>query len=167
MSRYKLPAKQHNSSQQTDTTLKELWQCPKCGERFVTPNMWHSCSKYSLETLFAHSEPHVFELYKKFEEMVKSCGPIIVIPQKSRVAFQVRVRFAGAIPRKSFLQCSFGFNHRRDHRRFFKIEKYAPRWYGHYCRIAKEEELDEEFMNWIREAYEVGQQKYLAKDNAA
>jgi hypothetical protein len=158
--------KQQYATQKTEMTLKELWQCPKCGEKFVTPNAWHSCGKYSLDALFAHSDPHVFKLYEKFEELVKTCGPITVIPQKSRIAFQMRVRFAGAIPRKSHLQCSFGFNRRHDHLRFYKIEQYGPHWYGHHCRIEKEEEFDDEFMNWIHEAYEVGQQKHLAKDNA-
>ena len=128
--------------------------------------MWHSCGKYSLDALFARSEPHVFKLYKRFEQLTKTCGPITVIPQKSRVVFQVRVRFAGAVPRKSYLQCSFGFDRRRDNPRFYKIEKYAPRWFGHYCRVRREEELDEEFMSWIREAYTVGEQKHLLRGTA-
>jgi hypothetical protein len=33
-------------------TKKPLWTCPKCGHRFVTRNMWHSCSDYSLESHF-------------------------------------------------------------------------------------------------------------------
>ena len=26
-----------------DTRVKALWRCPKCGHRFVTKNLWHSC----------------------------------------------------------------------------------------------------------------------------
>jgi hypothetical protein len=143
--------------------LKDLWQCPKCGEKFVTKNMWHSCGKFSLEALFSRSEPHVFELYKKFAALVKSCGPVTIIPQKTRLVFQVRVRFAGCIPRKSYLLCAFGFSRRRQSPRFHKIVQYTPRWYGHECRVETEGDFDEEFMNWIREAYEVGQQKHLNK----
>jgi hypothetical protein len=84
-----------------------------------------------------------------------------VIPQKSRIVFQVRVRFAGAVPRKSHLQCGFGFGRRVEHPRFYKIEQYAPRWFGHYCRVAREEDFDGDFTDWIREAYAVGQQKHL------
>jgi len=141
----------------------DLWQCPKCGEKFVTKNMWHSCGKYSLEALFSRSEPHVFQLYQRFEALVKACGPVTVIPQKTRVAFQVRVRFAGAVPRKKYLECSFGFARRLEAPRFHKIEQYAPKWYGHYCRVDKEEDFDDEFMRWIREAYAVGEQAHLAK----
>jgi hypothetical protein len=165
MNRSKVRIKQ-SSTQQSDPPQKELWQCSKCGERFVTPNTWHSCGKYSLTALFTRSEPHIFKLYEKFEQLVKTCGPITVIPQKSRIVFQARVRFAGAIPRKSYLQCSFGFNRRRDHPSFYKIEQYAPHWYSHSCRIEKEEQFDDEFLSWIREAYNVGLQKHLKQDDA-
>jgi hypothetical protein len=121
--------------------------------------MWHSCGSYSLEELFARSEPHVLPLFRQFEALVRQCGPVTVIPQKSRVVFQVRVRFAGAIPRRSYLQCSFGFHRRLDHPRFFKIEQYAPRWFGHHIRVRDAAQLDDELMAWIREAYAVGEQR--------
>ncbi len=140
---------------------KALWQCPKCGEKFVTRNMWHSCGKFSLEALFARSEPRVFELYKRFAALAQSCGPVTIIPQKTRLVFQERVRFAGCVPRKSFLLCSFGFHRKRESPRFHKITQYAPLWYGHECRVTSEKDFDEEFMDWIRESYAVGQQKHL------
>lgn len=143
--------------------LRDLWQCPMCGNRFVTKNMWHSCGKFELEVLSSRSEPNVFRLYKRFVELVQACRPVTIIPRKTRVAFQVRVRFAGAIPRKSYLLCGFWFTRRRDHPRFRKITKYAPRVYGHQVRVESEDEFDEEFRSWIREAYEVGQQKHLGK----
>jgi hypothetical protein len=136
----------------------DLWQCPRCGEWFITANMPHSCGKFSLEELFAHSDPQVFQLFRRFEELVRALGPVRMIPQKSRVVFQVRVRFAGAVPRKSYLQCGFGFHRRREHPRFYKIEQYAPRWFHHYTRVEREEDFDDEFRDWIREAYAVGRQ---------
>ena len=30
-----------------------LWTCIKCGNKFVTKNMWHSCGKYNLDDLFS------------------------------------------------------------------------------------------------------------------
>ena len=89
-----------------------LWRCPKCGARFVTKNMWHSCGKYTLEALFSRSEPHVLPLFKKFAKMVKGCGPATMIPQKTRVVFMVRVRFAGAYPRKSYFLAGLALSRR-------------------------------------------------------
>jgi hypothetical protein len=142
-------------------TLKELWQCPNCGEKFTSKNMWHSCGKFSLEALFARSEPRVFQLYKRFEQFVRSVGPVTVIPQKTRVVFQVRMRFAGAVPRKSYLLCHFIFSRRHDNPRFSKVNQYGPQSYEHLIRVEKMGDFDEEFVGWIREAYEVGEQKHL------
>jgi hypothetical protein len=69
--------------------------------------MWHSCGKFSLEDLFAHREPNVAKLFRQFAKMVRACGPVHMIPQKTRVVFQVRMRFAGVTPRKSHLICHF------------------------------------------------------------
>ena len=80
-----------------------------------------------MEELFARSEPHVLPLFKKFAKMVRACGPVRMIPQKTRVVFQVRVRFAGAYPRKSHFLASFalpyrGFRENRDDRIYRRIE---------------------------------------------
>lgn len=139
----------------------KLWTCPKCGNEFVTKNMWHSCGQFELEALFANSEPHVFQLYQKFVKLIQECGPVTIIPQKTRIAFQVRVRFAGCIPRKTYLLCSFYFTKPHHHARFDKIERYTPRAYGHYIRIRSLDEFDEQFKTWIREGYRIGEQKHL------
>jgi len=141
--------------------VKELWQCPKCGAKLVTANMWHSCGVYSLEELFSRSEPHVLPLFHRFVDLVRSVGPVTVIPQKTRVVMMVRVRFAGAVPRKSHFIASFGFARRRENPRFHKIEQYAPHWYGHHTRVASPADFDTEFLDWIREAYAVGEQRHL------
>lgn len=141
---------------------RPLWKCPKCGERFVTRNLWHSCVKFSLEDLFAGSEPYVLKIFRKFARMVRACGPAHMIPQKTRVVFQVRMRFAGATPRKSHLLCHFILPRKIDNRRFQKIEKFSPRCYGHYLLVRSEAELDNQVARWLKEARAVGGQKHLA-----
>ncbi len=79
--------------------------------------MWHSCGQYSLEAHFEKSEAHVFELYQRFEDLVKSIGPVTVIPQKTRISFQVRVRFAGCNVRKSYLWVHLWLKREIDHPR--------------------------------------------------
>jgi hypothetical protein len=139
--------------------LKPLWRCPKCGKTFITRNIWHSCRRYDLKTLFEDCAPHVFRLYRKLESMIRTCGPVTVNVQKSGIAFQVRVRALGCVPRKSYLRVGFAFVHPRRHPRFIKIESYTPRFHAHWIRVQSEEELDAEVMEWIREAYARAAQK--------
>lgn len=122
--------------------------------------MWHSCGKISLDDLFAPSEPHVLKLFHKYANMVRASGPDVhMIPQKTRVVFQVRMRFAGATPRKSHLLCHFILPRKIDNERFYKIETFSPRCHAHYLRVNEEADLDRDVACWLKKAYEVGQQK--------
>ena len=141
---------------------KPLWKCPKCGERFTGKNMWHSCGKFSLEDLFARSEPHVLKIFHEYARMVRACGTVRMIPQKTRVVFQARMRFAGATPRKSYLICHFILPHKIDNDRFQKIETFSRHCHAHYLRIADQSELGNDVARWLKQAYAVGQQEYLA-----
>lgn len=141
------------------SNLKPLWRCPKCGERFVTANMWHSCGKYTLEALFSRSEPQVQKLFEKFARMVRACGPVTIIPQKTRVVFQVRIRFAGCYPRKKRLLCSIALRERVAHPRFVRIEQFAPYFVGHYFNVESDKDLNREVQEWLRKSYLVGAQE--------
>jgi hypothetical protein len=146
-------------------TTRPLWRCPKCGAHLVTANMWHSCGRYTLKGLFARSEPHVFRIFKKYERMVRACGPVTMIPQKTRVVFLVRVRHAGAYPRKNHLLCSFALPYRCEDPRFVKIEQYSPHFVGHYLRVNSEDQLDARVQKWLMESYAVGTQEVLQTKN--
>ena len=141
---------------------KPLWTCPKCGNKFVTKNMWHSCGKYNLDDLFASSEPHVRKIFDKIVELIKVLGSFTVIPQKTRVTLQVRVRFLSIMIRKSHLICGFWFAKTHKSPRFHKIEEIAPKAISHEVRIESLDDFDEEFKSWLKESYAIGKQKHLA-----
>ncbi len=144
---------------------KPLWQCPKCGKHFITRNMWHSCKLYRAEPLFARCEPHVLQLYKKLETMVLACGPVIIEPKRTGIAFQVRVRALGCVPRKSYLKVGFAFAEQRQHPRFQKVKTYSPHWYTHWIHVRSEQELDGEVEAWIRDAYARAAQKHRSNED--
>lgn len=146
-----------------NTQLPDLWTCPKCGAKLVTPNMWHSCGKFELEPLFARSEPHVLPLFHTLADRVRTCGEVTILPQKSRIVFMVRVRFLNVVVRKTYLQLGFFFVRRLDNPRFIKIEPYSPHAFGHIFRAYSADDFDAEFMGWLREGYAVGLQKHLLK----
>ena len=77
----------------------------------------------------------VLKLFHKYASMVRACGPVHMIPQKTRVVFQVRMRFAGATPRKSYLLCHFILPRKIDNGRFYKIETFNPHCHAHYLRV--------------------------------
>ena len=124
--------------------------------------MWHSCGKFSLGELFSRSEAQVRKVFNEYARLVCACGKVHMIPQKTRVVFQARMRFAGATPRKSHLICHFILSRKIDNERFQKIETITPRCHAHYLRVEDEADLDHEFAKWLKEAYVRGRQEYLA-----
>lgn len=142
---------------------KPLWTCPRCGKKFVTRNMWHSCGRFTVEQFFEGKSPKVKRLYKSFFNFVKKeCGPFIVDVAKTRISFQVRVRFAGvAGVSKDNLMIGFWLKRKISSPRFMRTQHIMPHDYVYKLRIADEEDLDKELLGWLKEAYQVGQQKYV------
>ena len=148
--------------------MRPLWTCPACGAKFVTANMWHSCGRFRIGDLFANSDPRIVRLYRRFRRMVEACGPVIVIPQKTRLVFMVRMRFAGVYPRRSSLRVGLILTRALpEDPRLEKIERFGRSGIGHYFRIEREDELDRSMRQWVREAYDRGCQKHLAASRPA
>lgn len=137
--------------------MSDLWVCPKCGNLFVTANTWHSCGVFTLDDLFSRSEPQVREAYDAFESAARSMGEIRVVPQKTRVVFQTRTRFAGGIPKRDHFDASFIFFRKCEDSRFHRIEDYG-RWQGHRLKLRSAEDVDERVRAWLREAKRYGDQ---------
>ncbi|MEJ2152154.1 MAG: DUF5655 domain-containing protein [Gemmatimonadota bacterium] len=144
-----------------------LWTCPQCGNTFTTPNQWHSCGQFDLEAHFESVDEEVELRYQRFAGMVRSCGPVRIIPQKTRIAFQVRTRFAILTPYKSHVIGGLILDEPIKSDRFTKVESCGPHAHEHTFRLGKLEELDDEFMGWIRRAYSVGTQRSLEEDKGA
>jgi Domain of unknown function (DUF5655) len=135
--------------------LPAAWICPRCGARLVSRNLWHSCGRYTLETLFAGAAPGVLELAREYLVMLHSLGDVQVIPQKTRLVCVARVRFAGLAPRKRGFQASFALHRWLDSPRIVKRVDYGPRWRGHYLHVQASSDLDDELRSWLQEAHDV------------
>jgi hypothetical protein len=135
--------------------LRPVWTCPKCGARLVTRNLWHSCGRFTLEALFAGSKPSVLALAKRYIALVRSLGDVQVIPQKTRLVFVARVRFAGLMPRKDHFVATFALQRRLRNPRIIQLVDYGPRWQMHLLRIQSAADLDDELRAWLKESHDV------------
>jgi hypothetical protein len=139
---------------------KPLWTCPRCGHRFVTRNLWHSCGRYRLTDHFRDKDPAVRRLFQEFKKQVRNVGPATVYAQKTRIVFQTRGRFVSVVVRKKWLDVGLWLKRRRDHARLYKIEFYPPSDYVHRIRLAELSDIDRVLASFVREAYKVGRQEY-------
>ena len=71
--------------------------------------------------------------------------------------------FIAVSVRRNYLVGHFVFARRVEHPRFLRIETFSPRNHLHAFRLESLGDLDDEFAQWIREAYAVGEQKHLTR----
>ena len=142
--------------------LPPLWKCPKCGHEFVTRNLWHSCSNYTLDHHFQGTGPIVGKTFDKWLATVRKCGPITVVSQKTRIVFMVRVRFAGAIIRKDWVEAGLWLSREVQHPRLLRVANYMRGCYYHYFRFTSPADIDRSLRPLLREAHAIGRQDHFA-----
>ena len=138
---------------------KPLWRCPKCGHRFVARNLSHSCGRHRLGDHFRGRDPELRALFRSLVALARRHGPVTVYAQKTRIVMMVRVRFAGAVVRSSYLVVGLWLKRRVEHPRLRRVEFIPPGEFVHYFRLADRAELDEAFGALVREAYAIGRQE--------
>jgi hypothetical protein len=94
---------------------------------------------------------------------MRACGPVTVLPEKTRIAFQVRMSFAQITPRARWLDGHVVLARRVEHPRFRRIETISPRNHVHHFRLASASKVDAELCAFLREAYAVGEQQHLGR----
>lgn len=119
----------------SDGPGRPLWRCRTCGRRFANQRQTHACGRYTLASHFAGKPRAIRLLFDALRAAVRRCGPVVILPEKTRIAFQVRMSFAQLTPRS--------------------------RWLDHF-RLHPVRDVDAVVEAWLREAYAVGEQRHLA-----
>ena len=87
---------------------------------------------------------------------MKQFGPVKAFPVKTRIVFQAEVQFAAALPHKRWLDCYLWLRRQAVHPRIRKIEMGVFRDYGHIFRLSRPDDLNEELIDLLHEAYILG-----------
>ncbi len=140
-----------------------LWRCPKCHRVFANRNQSHSCGPLDLAHHFHGKPPEIRRLFDAVVARVKALGPVRVLPEKTRIAFQARMSFAQVTPRRRWLDGHVVLARRFEHPRFRSIQTISPRNHVHVFRLTTVADIDEDFGRWLAEAYDVGQQRHLKR----
>ena len=143
--------------------LQPLWECPRCARRFANRNQFHFCSDVSLQEHFAGREPHVVETFMRLLAAARKSGDVHVLPEKTRVAFQVRMSFAAFTLRRRWIDGHVVLARRLDSPRFRRVDVISPRNQVHVFRLEDPSQVDAEVEAWLVEAYMVGEQKHLRR----
>lgn len=141
---------------------KALWTCPACGERFVSPRLWHSCGRHTYDALFARSEPHVRRIFDTLAALARACGPVRIYPQKTRIVIQARIRFAGGRAQKTRFIAGFLLPPGTTSPRFSDtLDGVSKHYVACYVPLGREADVDAQVARWMRRAYRFGCQEHL------
>ena len=139
-----------------------LWECPVCGRAFANRNQSHTCAALGdVDGHFRNSTPEVRASFDAVLAAVEALGPVRVLAEKTRIAFQVRMSFAAFVPRRRWLDGHLVLDRRIDSARFRTVQTFSPRNVLHTFRLLGPDEVDAEFRGWLAEAYRVGEQRHL------
>ncbi len=142
-----------------------LWTCTGCGRTFANRNQTHTCAPLgSVDAHFAGCAPAVRETFDAVLAAVRACGPVDVLPERTRIALHVRMSFAAFMPRRRWLDGHLVLARRIDTPRFRRVEVYSPRNVLHAFRLTAPGEVDAEFTAYLAEAYRVGAQEHLRRE---
>ena len=142
---------------------RSLWRCLKCRRQFANRNQSHACGRHDLDHHFVGKSPEIRALFDEVVAAVRKIGPVRIVPEKTRIAFQVRMSFAQVTQKLNWLEGHLVLARRFEHPRFRQVQTISPRNHVHTFRITSPCDIDEDFRSWLAEAYSVGEQRHLER----
>lgn len=134
--------------------MKELWTCPKCNRQFEKRNQVHSCNLYPLDKHFKGKEKIARPLYDKLREQIeKNIGPLKVESLPCCIHFVSTYTFGAVYALRNKVRLHFTLNHELENLRVKKSAKMSSTKYLYSVDIEKSDEIDEELISWLRQAY--------------
>jgi hypothetical protein len=144
-----------------------LWSCPRCGRTFANLNQTHTCAGLGdLDRHFVGSGADVRATFDRIRSVVEGMGPVEILPEKTRIAFHVRMSFAAFMPRRHWLGGHLVLARHVASPRFLRVEEFSPRNVVHSFRLSRPHDVDAEFTGWLGEAYRVGAQQHRRRGAA-
>jgi len=147
----------------TTPRRRGLWRCKTCGRSFANRNQSHSCGRHTLAQHFEGKPPEIRALFDEAVKAIRAAGPVRVLPEKTRIAFQVRMSFAQLTPKRQWIDGHVVLARRLEHPRFRQVQTFSPRNHLHTFRLTQPGDIDDDFRAWMAEGYLVGDQRHLGR----
>ena len=106
------------------------------------------------------------ETFDAYAAAARQNGPLTVYAQKTRIVIQRRVRFAGVVVRKDWLDAHIWLKRRVNHPKLVRTESFGRLGYGHHFRLCVPEDVDSSLVELLREAYAIGEQAPISLKGA-
>ena len=131
-----------------------MWQCPKCNRRFKKNNQTHSCKTYTQEEHLKNKDSSLKELYLELLNVIKThVGTYNLDPIHCCIHLVTQSTFIAIKLQKSDLKIDFVSKEPIASKRIIRHETYSTNRTNNTLKISKLEEIDQELIDWLKEAY--------------
>lgn len=134
--------------------MKARWQCNVCGRNFSRVNQPHNCQTYSIEDHhFKKGNHEVVSYYRQLISKIQEFGYIDIEPMKSIILVKKKSQFCSIQIQRNNLKIIFRLFSELSSHRFEKSSIQADGMHYYQLRVAQENEIDNELINWLELAY--------------
>lgn len=140
-----------------------MWTCPRCSQKFVNRNQWHSCNQGTIDDFLAGRSDEAVRLFHFLLDEFNKLGVFELHPAKTRVALVGRMRFA-SINRigRDFVDGHIVLDKSRaDETCFYRIDQFGPRAFVHNFRIYKRSDISRKLRKYMKMAVAIGQRTHI------
>lgn len=130
-----------------------MWTCPKCSRIFGKANQPHSCKKVSVESHFVNKETarRLFDFL--LQQIDKHIGECKIVSLPCCVHLFGTYDFLAVLPKKEGIEIRFALNRKLDTPRLKISIPISSKAFKNCFDIVSKEEIDGEFMGWLKESY--------------
>ena len=141
-------------SAMASTAAREAtWRCPRCKRAFTRRGQQHSCRTVSLEEHFERKEASRSFFDHLLNEVTSEVGRCEVVSLPCCIHLHGEHDFLAVLPKKDRLEIRFTLLRELKNPRVRRSAQISKTSYKHSVDIYAPEEIDEEFLGWLREAY--------------
>jgi len=133
--------------------MKPMHTCSRCGRPLRSPNAWHYCVRVDLDALFADKHPELEYVFDKLLLELYEWGELNFSATKAAIVF-VNQRRSWLIirPLKKALDLKFYLPEAHDKFPVVKTRYDRSKW-EHHIRLQQVEDVDEQVLQLLRQAY--------------
>ena len=109
----------------------------------------------TVEEHFLNKEPHVRPMYEWLLISLRELGDVQESPKKTSIHLDHGKSFAGIYTRQSYINVRFRLDHPIKSDRIRKVEQISKRRYMHTVKLADQDKIDGQLLEWLKMAYEL------------
>ena len=124
-------------------------------ESAIDETIWEDYMDKNEIELFENKESQVYETYQKIVDIAREFGPVELDRRRNSILLRNTDEFGGVHPKKHYIDVDVVTNRPLRRNQIVRLEQVSANRFKNYFRFGSGDEINDEFVNLFREAYEL------------